>query len=43
MRRPDRAVRAGQKARAHAIGDIAEPQIEAGGLDLIGREVTRGQ
>ena len=34
---------AGQEARAHAIGDVAEPQVEARGLDLVGREVVRGQ
>ena len=27
--------RAGQKARPHPIGNLAEPQIDAGGLDLI--------
>ncbi len=26
--------RPGQEARTHAVGDIAEPQVEAGGLDL---------
>ncbi len=31
----DRALAAGQKARANAMGDGAEAQIEAGGLDLI--------
>ena len=36
-------VRAGQKARAHAIGDVAEAQVEARRLDLVGREVGRGQ
>jgi len=30
-----RAFAAGKKARADAVGDIAEAQIEAGGLDLI--------
>lgn len=30
----DRGARIGQEAGAHPIGDIAEPQIEAGGLDL---------
>ena len=34
---------AGQEARAHAIGDVAEAQIEARGLDLVGREVIGGQ
>ena len=33
----------GQEARAHAIGDVAEPQIEARRLDLVGREVGGGQ
>ncbi len=36
-------VRAGQEARAHAVGDVAEPQIEAGRLDLVGHEVGGGQ
>ncbi len=30
---------AGQETRAHAIGDFAEPQVEAGRLDLVGDEV----
>ena len=30
----DGGVRAGQKARAHPVGDIAEAQIEARRLDL---------
>ena len=30
----DRGPRTGQEARAHPIGDIAEAQIEARGLDL---------
>ena len=38
----DRRV-SGQKARAHAIGDVAEAQIEARGLDLVGRELVCGQ
>ena len=33
----------GQEARAHPIGDVAEPQVEARGLDLVGREVVGGQ
>ena len=32
---------AGQKACAHAVGDLAEPQIEARRLDLVGHEVGR--
>ena len=39
----DRRARSGQKARAHAKGDLAEPQIEAGGLDLVGDEVVGRQ
>ncbi len=39
----DRGARSGQKARAHAKGDLAEPQIEAGGLDLVGDEVIGRQ
>jgi hypothetical protein len=31
-----------QEARAHPIGGGAEPQVEARGLDLIGRKVARG-
>ena len=37
----DRRARPGQEARAHAIGDLAEPQVEARRLDLVGREVAR--
>ena len=37
----DRGARPRQEARAHAIGDLAEPQIEARRLDLIGREIAR--
>ena len=33
-------VRPGKKARPHTIGDLAQPQIEAGGLDLIGHELV---
>jgi hypothetical protein len=29
----------GQEARAHAVGHFAQPQIEAGGLDLVGHEI----
>ena len=36
-------VRAGQEARAHAVGDLAQPQIEARRLDLVGHEIGRGQ
>ena len=32
---------AGQKARAHAIGDVAEPQVEARRLHLVGIEGRR--
>ena len=39
----DRRVRTGQEARAHAIGDLAQPQVEARGLDLVGHEVVGGQ
>ena len=39
----DRGVGAGQEARAHPIGHLAEPQVEAGGLDLVGDEVIGGQ
>ena len=38
----DRRARAGQEARAHTIGDFAEPQVEARRLDLVGREVVGG-
>ena len=34
----DRRVGPGQEARAHPIRDVAEPQVEACGLYLIGRE-----
>ncbi len=37
-----RAVRAGQETRAHAVSDIAETQVEACRLNLVGREVARG-
>ena len=37
----DRGARPGQEARAHAIGDLAEPQVEARRLDLIRRELER--
>ena len=43
MRSRDRGVRTGQEARAHAIGDLAEPQVEARRLDLVGHEVVGGQ
>ena len=33
---------AGQKTRAHAIGDGAETQVEARRLDLVGRERIGG-
>ena len=39
----DRGVGPGQEARPHAIGDLAEPQVEARGLDLVGHEVVGGQ
>ena len=35
MRSDTFALRARKKARAHPVGDFAEPQIEARGLDLI--------
>ena len=35
MRSADGRARARQKARAHAIGDLAEPQVEARRLDLV--------
>ncbi len=38
----DRGV-AGQEARAHAIRDVAEAQVKACGLDLVGREFDGGQ
>ena len=38
----DRRVRAGQKARAHAVGDFAQAQVEARGLDLVGVELAAG-
>ena len=43
----DRRARTGQEARAHPIGDVAEPQIEARRLDLaldkgIGRQDQAG-
>ena len=42
MRRPTVAARPGQEARAHPVGDIAEPQVEARRLDLVGGELARG-
>ena len=36
---PSHRGRAGQKARAHAIGHLAQPQIEARRLDLVGHEI----
>ena len=33
----------GQETRAHAIGHFAQPQIEAGRLDLVGLKFGRGQ
>ncbi len=41
MRAADRAVRPGQEACAHAVGDVAEAQVEARRLDLVGREIAR--
>ena len=35
--------RPGQEARAHAIGHLAQPQIEARRLDLVGHEIGRWQ
>ena len=40
---PGHRGRAGQEAGAHAIGDIAQAQIETGGLDLVGLEFDRRQ
>jgi len=37
-----RGLRPGQEARPHAEGDLAETQVEARRLDLIGRELARG-
>ena len=34
----DRGARTGQEARAHAIGDLAQPQVEARRLNLVGIE-----
>src|SRR5690606_24703179 len=36
----DTAVGAGQEAGAYAVGNVAQPQVEAGGLDLVGVELT---
>ena len=33
----------GKETRAHAVGRVAEPQIEACRLDLVGRELVSGQ
>ena len=38
-----RGVGPGQEARADAIGDLAEPQIEARRLDLVGLDLGRGR
>ena len=38
----DQRLRAGQEAGADAIGDLAEPQIEARRLDLVGLEPLGG-
>ena len=35
--------RAGQKARPYPIGDVAEPQVDAGRLDLIVADRLRRQ
>ena len=39
----DGGARAGQEARAHAIGDLAEPQVEARRLDLVLHELVFGE
>ncbi len=38
---PHGDARPGQKAGAHPVGDGAEPQVNARGLDLIGRKLLR--
>ncbi len=38
-----RGVGTGQEARPDAIGDLAEPEIEARRLDLVGLDLRRGQ
>ena len=38
----DQRLRTGQEAGAHAIGDLAEPEIEARRLDLVGIEPLGG-
>ena len=39
----DRGVRTRQEARAHAVGHLAEPEIEARRLDLVGHEIIGRQ
>ena len=39
----DQRLRTGQEAGAHAIGDLAEPEIEARRLDLVGIEPLVGR
>ncbi len=39
----DGGVRPRQEARAHAKGDLAEPQVEARGLDLVLHEFVFGE
>ena len=36
----DGGARPGQEARAHAVGDLAEPQVEARRLDLVVHELV---
>ena len=36
-------VRPRQETRAHAVGDLAQPQVEARRLDLVGDELVFGQ
>ena len=43
MRSRHGGARPGQEARAHAVGDLAEPQVEARRLDLVGDEIAAGR
>ena len=38
-----RGVGAGQEARPHPVRHLAEPQVEARGLDLVGNELVGAQ
>jgi hypothetical protein len=38
----DRGARPRQEARAHPVGNVAQPQVEACRLDLVGREGLSG-